>query len=99
MIDYCTQYFGGEYAKDIAALCKEFYYSYWEPKKTEFEGMERQFVFQDLRYARAFSHVYDKFYAAESMPDLNPLHKIGYESIPGRTFRIDLEYNNAENHE
>ncbi|HEC41564.1 MAG TPA: hypothetical protein ENI20_01875 [Bacteroides sp.] len=97
MIDYCTQYFGEKYAEDIAGLYKEFYNSYWIPKKSEFEGLERQFVFQDLRYARAFDHVYDKFYAAESMPDLNPLHKIGYESIPGRTFRIDIEYNNAEN--
>jgi hypothetical protein len=28
---------------------------------------------------------------------MNPLHKIGYESVPGRTFRIDLEYNKSKN--
>ncbi len=97
MIDYSTQYFGEKYAADIAGLYKEFYDSYWIPKQSEFEGLERQFVFQDLRYARAFDHVYDKFELDGSPPDLNPLHKIGYESIPGRTFRIDLEDNNAEN--
>jgi hypothetical protein len=59
--------------------------------------MERQFTFQDLRYARAFDHTYEKFQKLTSTPDLNPLHKIGYESVPGRTFRIDLEYNDAEN--
>ena len=28
---------------------------------------------------------------------MNPLHKIGYESVPGRTFRIDNEFNKSEN--
>lgn len=97
MIDYCTQYFGEKYAGDIAGLYREFYQAYWIPKKSEFEGLDRQFVFQDLRYARAFDHVYNKFSTLVSEPDMNPLHKIGYESIPGRTFRIDLEYNNADN--
>lgn len=97
MIDYCSRYFGEKYAKDIVGLYEEFYNSYWVQKKSEFDGLERQFVFQDLRYAGAFDHVYDKFSTLVSEPDLNPLHKIGYERIPGRTFRIDLEYNNADN--
>jgi hypothetical protein len=66
-------------------------------KESEFEGLERQFVFQDLRYARAFDHIYDEFFAAGGEVNMNPLHKIGYESVPGRTFRIDLKYNHAEN--
>ena len=28
---------------------------------------------------------------------MNPLHKIGYESVPGRTFRIDFEHNHSKN--
>jgi hypothetical protein len=59
--------------------------------------MERQFLFQDLRYARAFDHVYEKFFSPDTTPDLNPLHKIGYESVPGRTFRIDFQHNDADN--
>ncbi|MDX2431831.1 MAG: glycosyl hydrolase 115 family protein [Bacteroides sp.] len=97
MTDYCAQYFGEKYAGDIATLYKEFYNAYWIPKESEFEGLERQFVFQDLRYARVFDHVFEKFIELQSVPDLNPLHKIGYESIPGRTFRIDPEFNNADN--
>jgi len=97
MIDYCMQYFGEEYATDVAALYKDFYNAYWIPKESEFEGLERQFVFQDLRYARVFDHVFEKFIEPQPVPDLNPLHKIGYESVPGRTFRIDPEFNNADN--
>ncbi len=95
--EYSAKYFGEEHAAAIAGLYGDFYDAYWQPRPTEFKGMERQFLFQDLRYARAFDHVYEKFYSADTAPDMNPLHKIGYESVPGRTFRIDFEYNDAEN--
>lgn len=97
MIEYCTCYFGKTHAKEIAELYKEFYHAYWNQKESVFEGLERQFVFQDLRYARAFDHIYDEFYPSGGEVNMNPLHKIGYESIPGRTFRIDVGYNHAEN--
>jgi hypothetical protein len=97
MLDYCTQYFGAKYAKQVAQLYKDFYNAYWQPSATEFEGMERQFTFQDLRYARAFDHIYDLFFSAKEEINMNPLHKIGYESVPGRTFRIDLAYNKSNN--
>ena len=97
LLDYCKQYFGKKNAKAIAKLYKEYYNCYWEPKKSEFKGMDRQFLFQDLRYARVFSQVHKKFYSSSSTLNLNPLHKIGYESTKGRTFRIDLKYNKAKN--
>ncbi len=97
VVDYSARYFGEEHAREIAQLYRDFYDAYWQPKPTEFQGMERQFTFQDLRYARAFDHTYEKFQNLSSTPDLNPLHKIGYESVPGRTFRIDLAYNDADN--
>ncbi len=59
--------------------------------------MERQFLFQDLRYARAFDHMYEVFYSSDEKLNMNPLHKIGYESVPGRTFRIDFEHNKSDN--
>jgi hypothetical protein len=95
--EYSAKYFGKEHAAAIAGLYRDFYDAYWQPKATEFEGMQRQFLFQDLRYARAFDHIYEKFYSPDTTPGLNPLHKIGYESVPGRTFRIDYGYNDAEN--
>jgi len=97
MKDYCAQYFGVEHAQAIVQLCRDFYHAYWQPKATEFPGMERQFLFQDLRYARAFDHMYDEFFASDEQINMNPLHKIGYESVPGRTFRIDVEHNRSTN--
>jgi len=97
MLDYCSQYFGAKHAKAVAQLYKDFYHAYWQPKETEFEGMERQFLFQDLRYARAFDHIYQVFYSSDKEINMNPLHKIGYESVPGRTFRIDVAHNHSKN--
>jgi len=97
ILDYCTQYFGAKHAKQVAQLYKDYYNSYWQPKASEFEGMERQFLFQDLRYARAFDHIYEVFYSSKEELNKNPLHKIGYESVQGRTFRIDNEFNKSQN--
>jgi hypothetical protein len=97
MLDYCTQYFGAEHAKEIANLYKEFYNSYWQPKETIFPGMQRQFLFQDLRYARAFDHIFNVFYSSGDPLNMNPLKEIGYESVPGRTFRIDNKFNKSQN--
>jgi hypothetical protein len=97
MLDYCTQYFGAKYAKEIVQLYEDFYNSYWQPKETIFPGMQRQFLFQDLRYARAFDHIYSVFYSSGESLNMNPLHEIGYESVPGRTFRIDNEFNKSQN--
>jgi hypothetical protein len=97
MLDYCSQYFGSEHASEIAQLYRDFYNAYWNPRQTVFEGMERQFTFQDLRYARAFDHIYSVFYASSDSLNMNPLKEIGYESVPGRTFRIDNEFNMSQN--
>jgi len=97
LLDYCTQYFGADKAKEVAQLYNDFYNSYWQAKKPEFKGMERQFVFQDLRYARVFDHIFEAFYFSENEINMNPLYKIGYEHVPGRTFRIDFEHSHSKN--
>jgi len=35
MLDYCTQYFGADHAKQVAQLYKDYYNSYWQPKPTD----------------------------------------------------------------
>jgi hypothetical protein len=95
--DYCAQYFGDTQAAAIAQLYRDYYQAFWQPKKSEFPGMERQFVFQDLRYARVFDQVARVFSASPGAPDLNPLRDIGYERLHGRTFRIDLKDLGAAN--
>ena len=59
--------------------------------------MSRQFVFQDLRYARAFDQLAQAFFASSGPPNLSPFRDIGFERVPGRTFRIDLADNQAVN--
>jgi hypothetical protein len=54
LLDYCIQYFGAKHSETGAQLYKAFYNAYWQPKETEFVGMECQFLLQDLRYTRAF---------------------------------------------
>ncbi len=85
LTDYCAQYFGQKNAKAAAQLYRDFYNAYWQPKPTEFPGLgSRQFNFQDMRYARAMDQILGRF---KEYSD-NPLQDIGFESVKGRTFRI-----------
>lgn len=85
LIDFCSQYFGKEYAVEAAQLYHDYYYAYWQQKPSEFPGMERQFIFQDLRYSRVFDQIGKRF--DDFSP--NPLYDIGFERVSGRSFRID----------
>jgi len=86
LLSYCKQYFGAEHAQEIANLYHDFYYSYWNQKKSDFPGgFDRQYIFQDLRHERAIKQINDKWNSYTP----NPLVDIGYESIPGRSFRIE----------
>lgn len=83
---FCAQYFGEEHADEVAQLYYDYYYAYWNPKKSDFSGgFDRQYVFQDLRHSQVIKQIdktWDTFKA-------NPFTEIGYESVPGRTFRIE----------
>ena len=96
VLDYSKQYYGEKYASEIAQLYKDYFYSFWTQKKPLLPGLDRQFLFQDLRYARVFDQIIERFFA-DSMINLNPLKEIGYEHIQGRSFRIDLKDNDSEN--
>ncbi len=51
---FSNQYFGTESGQQIAQLYEDFFNSYWQQKKGDLPGFERQYLFQDLRYARSF---------------------------------------------
>jgi hypothetical protein len=55
LADFCAQYFDRDHdrARKIARLYHDYYYSYWRQKKADLPGFDRQYIFQDLRYARA----------------------------------------------
>lgn len=84
--DFCAQYFGEDVADEAAALYRDFYYSYWNQKTPDFPGgFDRQYIFQDLRHSQVIKQIYGTW---NNYKD-NPLTEIGYESVPGRTFRIE----------
>lgn len=85
LLQFCKQYFGEKNAVEIAKLYHDYFYSYWQQKPSEFPGMDRQFIFHDLRYSRVFDQIADRFH--DFSPD--PLREIGFERMPGRSFRID----------
>lgn len=83
--DFCVRYFGKKHAKEVAQLYRDYYHAYWEQKPAEFPGLERQFIFHDLRYARVFKQLGECFGHFSS----NPLKDIVRERVPGRSFRIE----------
>lgn len=92
--NYCKQYFGKNNAKAIAQLYKEYYQSYWKQRKADLNWLDRQYIFQDLRYKRALMEIgnaYSKPYNA------NPLTDIPAEQLKGRTYRLIPEDNGATN--
>lgn len=91
--DFCAQYFGPENADRVANLYRQFYNSYWTQKKPDLPGFDRQYLFQDMRYARAMEQILAKLPKGH---DLNPLTD-GAMDTAGRYFRIVPEDNGAKN--
>lgn len=82
---FCADYFSAEHAKEIAAIYKDYYYSYWQQKKSTFPGMDRQYIFSDLRYIRAIHQAGGRYFSGYA----SPFYDDGFEKDPGRTLRIE----------
>lgn len=61
LVRYAEQYFGKQYAEEVAGLYRDFYHSYWNQRPSDFQDMPRQYVFQDLRYKDAYSDIRRNF--------------------------------------
>ena len=94
LFDFCKTYFGLEHADAIAKLYKDYFDAFWNQKKTDLPGFERQYIFHDLRYKQAVKQISDKFF---DPVDLNPLEDFSWEQLPNRTFRIVPEDNGTTN--
>lgn len=57
LTNFCARYFGAANAPQVAALAAAYYNAFWAQEKPDTVtfpgGFPRQFIFQDLRYARA----------------------------------------------
>lgn len=95
LAEFCTDYFGAEHASRVADLYRDFFASYWQQKTPDLEGFERQYIFQDMRYARAIEQLTDHFakgYAPNPLQD-----RAAWAPILGEYFRIVPEDNDAGN--
>jgi hypothetical protein len=91
--EFCGQYFGAENAGRVAALYRDFYDSYWTQRKPDLPGFDRQYVFQDMRFARAMEQILP---ALAKGRDLNPLNETRMDKNGGY-FRIVPEDSGAAN--
>ncbi len=87
LLNFCEQYFGKNHAAEIKQLYRDYFYAYWEQRPSAFPGLERQYIFQDLRYSRIIRLICSKF----SPYTDNPLEDIGFEREEGRTYNIDSD--------
>ncbi len=53
LLDFCTRYYGTTHARAVADLYRQLYDAYWQQKKGDIPGFDRQYIFQDERLARA----------------------------------------------
>lgn len=86
---FCRAYFGPDHAEQVADLYRRYYDAYWQQRKPDLEGFERQYIFHDYRLARAIMTLTRRLRRdSDSRRDLNP--------FPGGDwYRIDPGYNNA----
>lgn len=71
--EFCRTYFGDEHAVEIATLYRDYFNAYWQQKQPDFPGgMDRQYLFQDLRYKQAVRVLCSSFsnisYRANPLP-------------------------------
>jgi hypothetical protein len=95
MVEFCSRYFGPGHAAEVAGLYREFFDSYWQQKMPDLEGFPRQYIFQDMRYARALEQLtahFEKGYTPNPLED-----RAAWVPIPGEYFRIEPQATGAAN--
>lgn len=53
LVGFCQQYWGEKHGPEVAALYREFFDAYWQQRKPDIPDFPRQYIFHDLRIARA----------------------------------------------
>lgn len=97
---FCARYYGTAQADAAATLYRDYYAAFWTQKRADIPGFDRQYIFQDMRYARAVEMLLKDMAAEVNRP--NPLEghplddpskgSVGYfrvELQPGDSSQID----------
>lgn len=51
--EFCRRYWGPERGPDVARLYRDYFAAYWSQRRPDLPDFDRQYIFQDLRVARA----------------------------------------------
>ncbi len=51
--EFCARHFGAKHGPQVAALHRDYFNAYWQQRKPDIPGFPRQYLFHDLRVARA----------------------------------------------
>ncbi len=51
--EFCQRYWGTACGPQVAQLYRDYFAAYWQQRRSDLPGFQRQFIFQDLRLARA----------------------------------------------
>jgi hypothetical protein len=89
---FCATYYGSDHAARAAALYKAYYEAFWQQKRPDLTEINRQYIFQDLRYQKAILDICGDW---KKKYNPNPLKDAEGEQEKGRTFRIVPEDNAA----
>ncbi|MBI5692317.1 MAG: glycosyl hydrolase 115 family protein [Verrucomicrobia bacterium] len=92
---FCARYFGAAQAAEAAELYRAYYQAYWTQKPSDIPGFARQYLFQDMRYARAVEMLLKDMAAGIHRP--NPLdgHPLDRPDTGGGYFRVELRPGDA----
>jgi hypothetical protein len=88
---FCGKYFGATNAAAVAALYRDFYDAYWTQKKADLPGFDRQYIFQDQRYARAMEQILSQLTNPRNLDPIDP----NARDVDGRYFGIVPEDSSA----
>lgn len=93
---FCARYFGPDVADEAAALYRDYYHAYWAQKPADIPGFDRQYLFQDMRYARAVEMLLKDLAGDVRRP--NPLdgHPLDRPDTGGGYFRVTLQSGDAD---
>ncbi len=74
--DFSNRYFGEQYGNEIAALYNDFFNAYWQQKKSDLPDFERQYLFHDMRYARAAEMILTDMEKGRFRPNVLEGHRL-----------------------
>jgi hypothetical protein len=66
---FCARYFGIQHALAALGIYKIYYDAYWQQRQPDLRNFDRQYIFHDLRYARASENLLARVETRRYTPD------------------------------